>query len=156
MADGIVTIKTTITENNIGALVFHLKQWDRTQYPKIIRTFAKNVERRAKRSIRSGTRSGTKYPNLPNRSSRAGEPPAQQTGYLATSISSYAKRQGGIIRGEVGSPAPYSRALELGFSGRNLAPRPYLAPAVEKEMPILKKNLTTSLTTALSVMEHSY
>ena len=44
-----------------------------------------------------------------------------------------------LLIGVVGSNTEYARALELGYKGRNLEPRPYLRPALEKATPALKQ-----------------
>ena len=93
--------------------------------------------------------------------SAPGEPPHVQTGRLRASISSNwtgSGRQAGkvgakadaegvgnpggkypMISGVVGTQVEYGRDLELGNRGRNLSPRPYLRPALDKSTPALRR-----------------
>ena len=95
----------------------------------IVRTFAFVVEGRAKTSIQTGTKSGRVYPRPGGKSHRAsapGEAPATDTGLLVNSIRS-ASEQG--LTWRVSASARYAALLELG--SRRVAPRPFLAPALE-------------------------
>lgn len=98
---------------------------------KFIGQIAFDVEARAK-ALMSGGRSGRAY-RVPGTSgvmytaSAPGEPPAVVTGALKNSIN--AKREG-KMRWVVTVGAEQAAALEFGYSPRNLAPRPYLRPAI--------------------------
>ena len=62
--------------------------------------------------------------------SAAGDPPASDTGFLASQISSEVKTRGSEVIGIVTSAAPYSAPLEFGTT--NMAERPFLQPALRK------------------------
>ncbi len=64
-----------------------------------------------------------------HQASAPGEAPATDTGYLANSIQ--VDYEPGNLSAAVTVSAEYGEVLELG--GRNIAPRPYLMPALEKE-----------------------
>jgi HK97 gp10 family phage protein len=83
----------------------------------------------------SPTRSGIQYPDLPNRSSAPGEPPAYQSGRLAESIAVLSRATPAELVSTVGprpqaftSRAPYPVFLEFGT--RRMKPRPFMRPAV--------------------------
>jgi len=93
--------------------------------------------------------------------SAPGEPPHVQTGRLRASISSNwsgSGRQTGrvgskadapgvgnpggkypMIAGVVGTNVDYGADLEQGNRGRNLSPRPYLRPALDKATPAIRR-----------------
>lgn len=74
------------------------------------------LEREIKKSMRAGE------------VSKPGEPPAVQTGTLRRSITSEHDEK--HIAGVVGTNEEYGFYLELGT--KNIAPRPFLRPALEK------------------------
>lgn len=88
-------------------------------------------KREAKRLIRTGPKTGRKWPNLPNRSSAPFEAPAEQSGKLSKSIGYRVRNHtqmeiGASAESERG--APYPRFLEDGT--RKMKPRPYLLKSV--------------------------
>lgn len=63
------------------------------------------------------------------------ESPAPDTGHLKQSIVYEIRRkEDGKIVGYIGSNLPYARALEFGYAPHKLEPRPYLRPALIKEL----------------------
>ena len=64
-----------------------------------------------------------------HRASAPGEPPTIDTGNLVNSIKS---SRLGEFRWCVSAGTEYARALEYGNPARNLAPRPYMRPAMER------------------------
>jgi len=87
--------------------------------------------------------------------SKPGEPPHVDTGRLRASISyrtSDGRKQGPganklpeaeattpTLVGVVGSVLEYAAPLEIGAPSRNLAARPYLRPALERNLPFIKR-----------------
>ena len=92
------------------------------------------VKNEAINSIVSGAKSGITYekynPRRTHTASRAGEPPASDTGFLASQISADMNIQGRQIVGEIISAAPYSKSLEFGTT--NMMARPFMQPAFKK------------------------
>jgi HK97 gp10 family phage protein len=82
------------------------------------------VETTAKKLIQRGPKTGIMYGK--HRASAPGEPPATDTGTLVNSIES--KRDGLVA--VVWTEKKYGKYLEFGT--RNIAPRPWLTPAVEQ------------------------
>lgn len=80
----------------------------------------------------SGEGSGIKYWGNPRRSSRAGEPPAKQTGDLSRSWQTGRPAriaQGRRVGWRVGSNKKYARILE--FGNARIRERPYVRPALK-------------------------
>jgi phage gpG-like protein len=75
-----------------------------------------------------------------------GEPPGVLTGRLRASIATR------VIPGNalVGTRVEYARALEFGYKPRNLAARPFLIPALERNREEIKKILYKGLTEAMT------
>ena len=98
--------------------------------------------------MQRGQKSGRTYkksdPNRTHKASAAGEAPATDTGELAGSV---AVVEGG--RGRigpvvfVGSDLDYAEWLEFGT--RDMAERPWLRPAVEKNRPLFRKRLVNAI-----------
>lgn len=92
--------------------------------------------------------------------SKPGEPPHVDTGRLRASISyriSDGRKDGPkasklpdseaqtpTMVGVVGTDVEYAAALELGAPSRNLAARPYLRPALERNLPYIKRLFKTA------------
>lgn len=93
-----------------------------------VRTYAFRVEGAAKVAIMTGTKSGQVYVRgtRSHRASAPGEAPANDTGRLVNSIR--ARLEQGLTW-RVGADARYAAPLELGTN--RIAPRPFLAPALE-------------------------
>lgn len=84
----------------------------------------------------NNTRSGVKYPHLPNRSSAPGEPPAFQSGRLRNSIAVTKEATPNDLTADTGpriesfrGRAYYPAFLEFGT--RRMRPRPYMRPAAD-------------------------
>jgi HK97 gp10 family phage protein len=93
------------------------------------------VRNTAVESILSGNKSGatrTLYnPRRTHTASAQGEAPANDTGFLASQISTDVKtHQNGEVVGRIISSAPYSKALEFGTT--KMMARPFMQPALEK------------------------
>ena len=118
-----------------------------------------DVETDCKESMKPGSgRTYIRYGKV-HKASAPGEPPAVDYGRLRASISSNwsqsgmefgkvgskAKTDDGISRpdkpwtGVVGTNVEYAEDLELGKESRNLKPRPYLRPALERQRNNIKK-----------------
>ena len=96
-----------------------------------------DVQTAAINSIQRGTPTGTVYRRyrgegsyVEHQASASGEPPASDTGALASSVRWVLDEDG--LTGAVGSNLVYSRALEFGWPASNLEARPWLFPAAEK------------------------
>lgn len=88
----------------------------------------------AKKSIMSGG-SGIEYskyqPKRTHRASAAGQPPANDTGFLVSQITMKVKsNRDGSVEGSIISAAPYSKALEFGTT--TMQARPFMHPALKK------------------------
>lgn len=102
---------------------------------RIITRATSAVRNTAVESILRGNKSGvtrTLYnPRRTHTASAQGEAPANDTGFLASQITTNVKTRGnGVVVGQIISSAPYSKALEFGTT--NMMPRPYMQPALEK------------------------
>ena len=97
------------------------------------------VRTTAVQSILSGAKSGRVYekyePRRTHQASRAGEPPASDTGFLASQITTEVKVQGDKVIGQIVASAPYAKHLEFGTT--NMLARPFMQPALKKN----KKNI---------------
>lgn len=88
----------------------------------------------------SGSRSGKRY-KVPGTkgafytASAPGEPPAVATARLRQSIQTEVVTEGDQIIGVVGTDLEYGRHLEYGT--RNMEPRPWIKPSIEKVLPEL-------------------
>ena len=69
--------------------------------------------------------------------SKPGEPPHRRTGTLSRSITHEVTKD----TARVGTNIKYAKALEVGYAPNNLAARPYLRPAVNKNRRQIKKLL---------------
>ena len=110
-----------------------------------VRRAANNVRNEAIKSVMSGGKGETVTRYNPRRRhavSRAGEPPATDTGNLVKQISFTVKMEGNSAVGTVISAAPYSKPLEYGTA--NMAARPFLKPALDKIRPTLPKLLRSA------------
>lgn len=101
----------------------------------------------ARGGIRAGLRVGEKYQvrrlatkkmaKVGTYTSKPGEIPRVQTGDLRESITTEMDPRGLPI-GRVGTNLPYGRPLELGYPPNNLAPRPFMRPALHKSEAAIK------------------
>ena len=92
-------------------------------------SFGKGASRPDKKVRRSKGKRGKFH-----RPSAPGYPPNIDTGLLKSSIGHEIVSTGDWVDGWVGALATikYALALELGYAARNLAPRPYLRPAMTR------------------------
>jgi len=92
------------------------------------------VRNHAIESIQRGAKTGVTYekynPRRTHTASVAGQPPATDTGFLVSSITSNVKRSGKKVVGQIVASAPYAPSLEFGTS--KMAARPFMVPALEK------------------------
>ena len=106
---------------------------------------AVNVQREAVKSIQEGGKSGVIYqkynPRRVHQASAAGEPPASDTGLLASNISLDIDPDG--LGASVDSRADYSSFLEFGTS--KMAARPFMQPALEVNRKKIKANMAEEL-----------
>jgi len=101
------------------------------------------VEGHAKQSIMKGGTGITyqKYnPRRQHTASAKGEPPASDTGFLVSNITSSVKQQGTSVVGQIVASAPYAPYLEFGTS--TIDPRPFMQPALERNRPKIKRIFT--------------
>lgn len=96
------------------------------------------VQDDAQVSITTGAVSGAGH--VP---SRPGEPPNNDTGVLANNIETV---QVESLRVVVSSNAPYAAPLEFGTS--RMQPRPYMAPALEKNRKYITQAILTGINRA--------
>ena len=92
------------------------------------------VQNTAKESILKGGTGRTyeKYePRRTHRASAPNQPPASDTGFLASQITMDVDvKSNGTVVGQIISSAPYSKALEFGTT--QMTERPFMQPALEK------------------------
>jgi len=97
------------------------------------------VRNTAVQSINQGAKSGVVYdlynPRRTHKASAAGEPPATDTGFLASNIVLDVDADG--LGASVESRADYSSFLEFGTS--KMAARPFMQPALEENKPKIKR-----------------
>lgn len=105
----------------------------------IVLATAQNVRTHAIRSIQGGPKNGRLYekyaPRRQHRASSPGQAPATDTGRLVSSIA--ADITG--LTAEVSANVQYAAPLEFGTV--NMAPRPFLQPALEKEREKFEQRL---------------
>lgn len=101
------------------------------------------VEGTAKQSIASGNKTGRTYMKggVSHTASAPGEPPATDTGKLVEGITSKVRSEGTKVIGEIIANSfnitPYAKDLEFGT--KNMRPRPYMQPALERNRPKIKR-----------------
>ena len=109
----------------------------------LIQRSADLVKRTAVESIASGNKTGRAYSRggKIHIASAAGEPPATDTGVLASSISTRVKEERKEIIGQVIASAPYAYWLEHGTRRMLEAggARPFMQPALEKNRSRIKR-----------------
>jgi HK97 gp10 family phage protein len=104
-----------------------------------VRMTAQSIRGNAQRLIARGTKSGEVYdktnPRRTHRASAAGEPPASDTGRLIGSI------RADVAGKEASVSANTVYAAPLEFGTRDIAPRPFMIPALEAERPAWQRRL---------------
>jgi HK97 gp10 family phage protein len=107
----------------------------------------KQIEREAKESILNGEKTGRLYKRdkgVTHRASAPGEAPASDTGRLINSINTYVDRSdtsATVVAGR--GTVNYAAALEFGT--QKVAPRPFMAPALEKSKPFIRDRLAKAV-----------
>jgi len=96
------------------------------------------LSRRGGRTASGGHEKGERLEKVGIYRSKPGEPPRKQTGTLVRSITSEMHPTLPIGRVGPANELEYARALELGYDPRNLAPRPYLRPALRRSEPAIR------------------
>ena len=94
------------------------------------------VSNRAQESIARDPKTGVMRPSG-SPASAAGEPPAADTGFFISRISYKIDRSRDEVVGTVRVSAPYAAPLEFGTT--NIAPRPFMQPALESNRPRIRK-----------------
>lgn len=131
----------------VGEKKFMAKLTDRLSHAPIVHAkkavllSVDQVRNVAVNSIARGAKSGgvvKKYnPKRLHLQSGPLQPPATDTGFLVSQISSSVKVDGTVIVGEVKSSAPYSKFLEYGT--RTMIKRPFMLPALRKSKKKIKE-----------------
>lgn len=96
-----------------------------------------SIVKKIQRSAATGRQYGK------HRASAPGEPPATDTGRLASSITFDASAKTGKIEAEVKSIVNYAAYLEYGT--RKMAKRPSWLPSIEEEKPKFRKRLEAAV-----------
>lgn len=99
------------------------------------------VQGKAVRSMRSTPKTGRRYKRgaAAHTASSPGNPPAIDTGFLASSVEVRPTPSGA----DVGSRAQYAKWLEFGT--RHIAPRPFLAPALRDSVDEIVERVRAAL-----------
>ena len=136
----VIDIKTKYTYAAFIKKMFGVKS---TVLPNFIRKETSTIQRRLKVILRTGSRTGTHYKGLPNRSSDIGEAPRSQSGTLANSIQKAVRVNSAGTTGSVFTDLLYAKYLEQGT--RKMQPRPLFKPVAEERLPIIKENIKKDL-----------
>jgi HK97 gp10 family phage protein len=111
-----------------------------------VRMTAQGIRGNAQKLIARGTKSGAVYdktnPRRRHRASAAGEAPATDTGRLVGSI------RADVAGKEANVSANTVYAAPLEFGTRDIAPRPFMVPALESERPSWERRLREAVTKA--------
>jgi HK97 gp10 family phage protein len=105
----------------------------------------------AKRAVAQGPKTGRVYNRhgVEHQASAPGEPPATDTGRLIGSIVTDVEPNGPGNTGPVGAvEARVEYAAWLEFGTRRIAPRPFLRPALERNMPRIREMIQHAVATA--------
>lgn len=113
-----------------------------------VRAGAMLVANDARRSVARGPKTGRMYVRrgVAHQASAPGEPPATDTGRLVTSIVSDVERDGRSVVGIVEARTEYAVHLEYGT--RNMAPRPFMLPALERNRARIAALVAQAIATA--------
>lgn len=106
---------------------------------------AEMVREEAIRSMVQDPKSGVHYRGNPNRSSAPGESPARQTGALIASIEVFADAPRLAARVNAGS----DHAAAMEFGTENIAPRPFLRPALARMAPAISTGIAERIADAI-------
>tara|TARA_Y100000593_G_scaffold94776_1_gene195927 strand:- start:1778 stop:2221 length:444 start_codon:yes stop_codon:yes gene_type:complete len=116
---------------------------------KVVASIANNIRNTAVVSILQNARAGnevTRYnPTRTIRTSKAGDPPASDSGFLANQIS--LKISANKFEADIISNADYSEALEFGTL--KMAARPFMQPAAEQARSKFRNNITKAIKSGL-------
>jgi HK97 gp10 family phage protein len=128
----------------------HFKARAKNEVEKGLYAAAKKVEGDAKKSILQGSKTGRVYKrkSVIHKASAPGEAPANDTGRLAGSISTYLNSTAleSIVTAGRGL-AKYATMLEFGT--RKIKPRPFMFPALEKNKAWIANRLNDAMQKAL-------
>lgn len=119
-----ISIRASKGTNNVIADLKRHDQFFRTGIRNALHEIGSEVVKETRRLIKVGPKTGVKYPNLPNRSSKAGEAPANQSGRLKDSSDYVVHSE---HRMEVGERVFYAEILE------NVIDRPHLIKAIKNK-----------------------
>ena len=100
--------------------------------------YAATVTAEMKTSVLARSKTGKKWPSLPNRSSAAGESPATQSGKLASSIRAILSPDKTEAFVGVPNSANVNYAKWLEYGTRRIAPRPFVFVALQKNKKSIK------------------
>ena len=116
---------------------------------RVVNSIANNIRNIAVKSILQNSRSGgqtTRYdPKRTINVSKAGDPPASDSGFLASQI--VVKIDGNKLGADIISNADYSEALEYGTF--KMAARPFMQPAAEDSRKKYEQQLTKAIKNGL-------
>ena len=116
---------------------------------RVINSIANNIRNIAVTSILQNSRSGgqtTRYdPKRTINVSKAGDPPASDSGFLASQI--VVKIDGNKLGADIISNADYSEALEYGTI--KMGARPFMQPAAEESRKKYEQQLTKAIKSGL-------
>ena len=116
---------------------------------RVVNSIANNIRNIAVKSILQNSRSGgqtTRYdPKRTINVSKAGDPPASDSGFLASQI--VVKIDGNKLGADIISNADYSEALEYGTF--KMAARPFMQPAAEESRKKYEQQLTKAIKNGL-------
>jgi len=116
---------------------------------RVVNSIANNIRNIAVQSILQNSRSGgqtTRYdPKRTINVSKAGDPPASDSGFLASQI--VVKIDGNKLGADIISNADYSEALEFGTI--TMAARPFMQPAAEESRKKYEQQLTKAIKNGL-------
>ena len=124
-----------------------LEQGMRVVCTKITDDIKESMAKTTRDSSRSYHTHNKKIPHHP---SAPGNPPAPDTGNLRNSIRFSVENAGNAVKGRIGSTQnkpPYGAYLEYGTS--NILPRPWLAPAIERNTDFMRDTFSSAVQKAV-------
>jgi HK97 gp10 family phage protein len=138
-----MSVKASIKSVNKKGVQTYLKTFEKKIKDKV--NIAGNLVRNtAVQSILSGGKSGKVYekynPRRTHRASADGQPPASDTGFLASNIVVNLDTNG--FTANVESRADYSIYLEFGT--QKMKARPFMQPALEENRPKIRRMFATT------------
>jgi len=123
-----------------GKLQKRLKEIPERNSKRACLNSANLVRNTAIQSIARGAATGETYvkynPRRTHTASAPGQPPASDTGFLISSISSSVEKHRGSVVGVVRASSPYAAHLEFGT--QQMAARPFFQPALDRNATKIK------------------